>query len=139
MNLERIETIVRLAAEHGLGEIVVETEAWRVAVKRPAVAAAPPVAPAAEAPAPAPPEPERVVVRAPLVGIFRANDPPTAAGDPVAAGDTLGRIESMRILNPVTTETAGVVVDVLVEEGDPVEYGQELFVIEPTPAGERGR
>lgn len=139
MNLERVETIVRLAAEHGLGEIVVETEEWRIAVKRPAVAAAPPPAPAAETPAPAPAEPERIVIRAPLVGIFRANDPPTGAGDPVAAGDTLGRIESMRILNPVTTETAGVVVEVLVEEGDPVEYGQELFVIEPAREGDARR
>ncbi|MBI3911714.1 MAG: biotin/lipoyl-binding protein [Armatimonadetes bacterium] len=133
MDLERIEAIIRLAAEAGLAELAIETENWRISLK---TAGPPALAPGAlegsgaviEKPAPAP-----ATVRARMVGIFRDTSPPAQVGDRVAAGQTLGHIESMRILNPITAEVAGVVEEVLVEDGDPVEYGQELLVLTTLP------
>lgn len=100
-------------------------------------AAAP--APAAEAPAAAPAAESAVVsgtqVTSPMVGTFYRAPSPEAksfvdVGSTVKVGDTLCIIEAMKILNEIEAETAGVVKQILVENGQGVEYGQALFVIE---------
>ncbi len=99
-------------------------------------AALPVAAPAAPA-APAPPAaPSGETVAAPMVGTFYAaptpKDPPyVRVGDEVRPGDVLGIIEAMKIMNEIECELHGRVTQVLVESGQPVEYGQALLVIEP--------
>src|SRR5690606_11345362 len=98
-------------------------------------------APAAPAPAPAEPprpaaaeEPEGHVVRAPMVGIFyRAPSPGCPPfgelGQRVTKGDVLCIIEAMKIMNQIEADAAGVVTRIIVENGEPVEYGQPLFIL----------
>ena len=75
-----------------------------------------------------------VAVKAGLVGIFRAGHPPLAVGDSVRESQIVGQIEAMRLMNECFAPRAGVVATVLVEDGQPVEYGQPLFQIMPEPA-----
>jgi acetyl-CoA carboxylase biotin carboxyl carrier protein len=88
-------------------------------------------APAAEA---APAEPEGHVVRSPMVGTFYRSPSPGAKsfveiGQSVTAGSTLCIIEAMKLLNEIEADQSGVIKAVLVENGQPVEYGEPLFVI----------
>ncbi|NLC58785.1 MAG: biotin/lipoyl-binding protein [Armatimonadetes bacterium] len=80
---------------------------------------------------------EGVLVRSPLVGVFRARASEKQAavvvGMTVRGNQVLGAIESMGMLYEVTAEVAGSVSEVLVEDGQPVEYGQELFRVVPNP------
>jgi biotin carboxyl carrier protein len=68
-------------------------------------------------------------ITAPLVGIFRQADPRVKPGDAVSAGQAVGAIESMKIVNPIVSEVDGEVMELLVEEGQPVEYAQPLLQI----------
>ncbi len=152
MKIEEIKTIVKLMAENDLTEFKVEAEAYNLCIKRgpaavvtaaapvmavPAPAAAPAAIPAAAAtPAPAaetaaPAE----TIDAPLVGTFyRAASPDAAAfvkvGDRVNADTVIGIIEAMKVMNEIKAEKCGVIKDILVENGQPVEYGQPLIIIE---------
>lgn len=69
---------------------------------------------------------ERVIL-APMVGIFHTNDGAGKVGVEVAVGQVVGAIESMKLLNDVIADAAGTVVEVMVEDGMPVEYGQPLY------------
>lgn len=143
MNLDRIRALVRLVEENDVDEI--EVRAWgrsvRV-VKRSAAPAPPSPAPAA-APGPAPepaPEPEEEPsahhrVESPMVGTFYRAPSPEApsfveVGDTVRPGQTLCILEAMKLMNELQSEVAGTVRKILVENGEPVEYGQPLFEIE---------
>ena len=80
-------------------------------------------------------EPEGHVVKSPMVGTFYRSPSPGAAsfielGQAVKPGDTLCIIEAMKLLNEVEAEVGGIVKQILVENGQPVEYGQPLFIIE---------
>lgn len=93
-----------------------------------------PAAPAAAAPAPAAPVSVETI-DAPLVGTFyRAASPEAQAfvkvGDHIAPDTVIGIIEAMKVMNEIKAEKSGVIKEVLVENGQPVEYGQPLFVIE---------
>ncbi len=88
---------------------------------------------AAEAAA-APAEPEGNVVKSPMVGTFYSapapgNPPYVEVGSAVKQGDTLCIIEAMKLLNEIEADTSGVIKQILVENGEPVEFGQPLFVI----------
>ena len=101
----------------------------------PAVFAAPAVsAPAAPAAAPAPAREEAPAVTAPLVGTFYTAPAPdqapfVAVGDGVKKGKTLGIVEAMKLMNEIESEYEGIVTEILVENGQMVEYGQPLFRI----------
>jgi oxaloacetate decarboxylase (Na+ extruding) subunit alpha len=143
---ERVRELVRVVQETGVGEITVEEAGTRVSIRRtatdevPAAPAPPPVAPVGptdveEAPVP-PPSDGYVRVEAPMVGTFyRAPEPGAAPfvqeGDAVGPGDTLCILEAMKLMNHVKAEIEGVVRAVHVENGDPVEFGQLLFELEP--------
>ena len=94
-----------------------------------------PVAAAAVAEAPAAPkEPEGHIIRSPMVGTFYRAPSPGAKpfvvdGQSVSSGETLCIIEAMKILNQIESDKSGKVVQVLVENGQPVEYNEPLFVI----------
>jgi acetyl-CoA carboxylase biotin carboxyl carrier protein len=152
MDLRKLKTLIDLVAESGISEIEVTEGEDKVRIVKhgpppPQVLAAPPAvitapAPAAVLPAAtsaaasAPAEPAKGhVVKSPMVGTFyRAASPGASAfvevGQSVKPGDTLCIIEAMKLLNEIEAEVAGVVKECLVENGQPVEYGQPLFVIE---------
>jgi acetyl-CoA carboxylase biotin carboxyl carrier protein len=105
----------------------------------PAPMAAPAAAPAAASPATAAPaaEPEDdgFLVQAPMVGTFYGASSPGAApyvqvGDRINEGDTLCIIEAMKMMNQIEADVAGVIKSIRVQNGEPVEYGQTLFVID---------
>ena len=110
------------------------------ALQAPASAAPTPAAPAAAeaapAAAPAPtPAASGTPVKAPIVGTFYTSSSPDAAayvkvGDTIAAGQVLCIIEAMKLMNEIEAETSGTLREILVKNGDPVEYGQTLFIIE---------
>src|SRR5207253_9531332 len=106
----------------------------------PVLLQAPPAGVPATAPAPlaaepaAPPEPEGHVLKSPMVGTFyRAATPGAKAfvevGDTVQVGDSLCIIEAMKLMNEIESDKSGVVKQILVENGQPVEFGQPLMLI----------
>ena len=145
---ERIREIVRIVQESGVAEIALEEAGTRVSVRRTEEAALQPAA-APTAPlqsedvpdtGPAPElEPTTdgyVRVEAPMVGTFYRAPQPGAApfveeGDPVAPGQTLCILEAMKLMNEVKAEIDGTVRAIHVQNGQPVEFGQALFDLEP--------
>ncbi len=101
----------------------------------PAVPAAPSAAPAAAAPAPVSGEQEGMhTVKAPMVGTFYTSPNPESPtfvniGDRVAPGRVLCIIEAMKLMNEIECDTSGVIKEVLAENGQPIEFGQPLFLI----------
>jgi acetyl-CoA carboxylase biotin carboxyl carrier protein len=154
MDLRKLKTLIDLVAESGIAEIEVTEGEDKVRIVKHAPAAASPTMPspapvptvlaaaAAAAPAAATSaaaeavaEPVKgSVVKSPMVGTFYRSPSPGAnafveVGQTVKPGDTLCIIEAMKLLNEIEAEVAGEVKEVLVENGQPVEYGQPLFVI----------
>jgi acetyl-CoA carboxylase biotin carboxyl carrier protein len=140
-----VRRLADLLAETGLAEIEVEHAGLRIRVARgvaaPAVQtvlAAPPAAPAASAPASAAAaaEPARGdVVKSPMVGTcyLQANpgsEPFIRPGSQVSEGQTLMIVEAMKTMNPIPSPRAGRVLEILVDDGQPVEYGEPLVVLE---------
>jgi acetyl-CoA carboxylase biotin carboxyl carrier protein len=153
MDIRKVKKLIELLDESGIAEIEITEGEESVRISRysqnvPAapVAAAPiaaaplaaaPAPAAAEAPAPAAPEPEDegFSVTAPMVGTFYASSSPGAApyvqvGDRVNEGDTLCIIEAMKMMNQIEADVSGVVKSIRVQNGEPVEYGQILIVID---------
>ena len=134
--------LIELATEHGLVELEVEQGGLRIRIVRehPAGGAASAGAPAAAARAETPATEEHpanvVRMEAPMVGTFYRAPSPTAApfvseGDMVKEGQVLCIIEAMKLMNEIEWRVAGRVLKIVPENGQPVEYGQVLFVIEP--------
>ena len=153
MDLRKLKKLIDLVEESGIAEIEVTEGEEKVRITRttaaaapvyaaPAPAAAVPVAaPVAAAPAAAAPAATPAArdlsnaQKSPMVGTFyRAPGPNAAAfvevGQQVKAGDTLCIIEAMKLMNEIEAEKSGVVKEILVENGTPVEYGEPLFIIE---------
>jgi acetyl-CoA carboxylase biotin carboxyl carrier protein len=152
MDLRKLKKLIDLVQESGIGEIEITEGEEKVRISRQGAAGAPimmaapamqampmQVGPgaaggAAAAPA-APPEPQGHVVKSPMVGTFyRAPSPgaPTfiEVGQAVTKGQTLCIIEAMKLLNEIAADASGTLKAILVENGQPVEYGQGLFLIE---------
>ena len=129
LELTEGEEKVRISRNLPQGQNVVYAQAAPVMHHAPAAAAAPAVA-AAEAPAAI----EGHVIKSPMVGTFYRSPSPEAkafvdVGSAVAVGDTLCIIEAMKLLNEIECDHAGVIKAILVENGQPVEYGEPLFII----------
>ena len=155
MDLRKLKTLIDLVSESNVSELEITEAEGKVRIVKsagvvmaaPAVAmpAAAPVlgaapapaavpAPAAEAAA-APAEPAGHAVKSPMVGTFYRSSSPGAApfvqiGSVVKEGDTLCIVEAMKILNEIESDKSGTVTQILCENGQAVEYGQPLFVIE---------
>jgi len=149
MDIRKIKKLIELLDESGVAEIEIKEgeESVRISRQQNVVAAAPVAAPVAVAPAPvaaAPVEEAPVAessvpsghkVESPMVGSFYRSSAPgtppfTDVGQTVNVGDTLCIIEAMKILNPIEADKAGTVKAILVENGQPVEFGEALFIIE---------
>ncbi len=156
MDLRKLKTLIELVESSGIAELEIQEGEERVRITRAtapgpqtvmvpapasvhtvpgttAVAATPASAGPAEAPA-APAEPEGHVVKSPMVGTFYrsaspGNKPFVEVGDTVQAGDPLCIIEAMKLMNEIETDKSGTVKQILVENGQPVEFGQPLIVI----------
>jgi acetyl-CoA carboxylase biotin carboxyl carrier protein len=137
--------VVDLAMAHDLAELEVESGGLRVrVVRRHAPAAVAPLAVATPTALPQAEVVERaaeavagtVTIEAPMVGTFyRATNPETAPfvseGDTIKEGQTLCIIEAMKLMNEIESRLSGRVVKILVENAQPVEFGQPLFLVEP--------
>lgn len=152
MDLRKLKTLIELVEGSGIAELEISEGEERVRITRTVAAAqqiyaapqqpmmaAAPVAVAAAAPAPAeeaakPAVAEGHIVKSPMVGTFyRAASPGSKAfvdvGQNVNSGATLCIIEAMKLLNEIESDHTGVIKAILVENGQPVEFGQPLFVI----------
>ena len=151
MDIRKVKKLIELLEESGIAEIEISEgeESVRISrypqnvtVAQPALPAAgqaaPAAAPAAAAPAAAPAAPASNpdnVITAPMVGTYYASAAPGAkpfvqVGDEVKAGDVLCIIEAMKMMNQIESEKEGRVAAILARNGEPVEFGQPLFVVE---------
>ena len=150
MDIRKVKKLIELLDESGIAEIEITEGEESVRISRysqnaPAVMAAPlaapmavPVAaaaPAVAAPAAAEPEETGFQVEAPMVGTFYGSSSPGSApyvqvGDRVNEGDTLCIIEAMKMMNQIEADVSGVIKSIRLQNGEPVEYGQVLFVID---------
>lgn len=158
MDLRKLKKLIDLVEESGIAEIEVTEGEEKVRITRttaaqpvysapvqqqPAVMAAPAAVPAEAAPAEAAPAAAVPVagpdlskaMKSPMVGTFYRAASPTSApfvevGQTVNAGDTLCIIEAMKLMNEIEADHSGVVKEILVSNGQPVEFGEPLFIIE---------
>ncbi|MDH5435274.1 MAG: acetyl-CoA carboxylase biotin carboxyl carrier protein [Gammaproteobacteria bacterium] len=149
MDIRKVKKLIELLEESGIAEIEIKEGEESVRISRHGQQAAPQqyaIAPAPVAPAPvsaAPVEasepastiPAGHQVTSPMVGTFYRSATPGAkpfadVGQQVNVGDTLCIVEAMKMLNQIEADKSGKVVAILVENGQPVEYGQAMFIIE---------
>ncbi len=158
MDIRKVKKLIELLEESGIAEIEISEGEESVRISRypkggaapqapivhytapaaaPAPAAAAPAAPTLQTASPAAPPPARAdhTVTAPMVGTFYAAATPGAKpfveiGSEVNVGDTLCIIEAMKMMNQIESDKSGRVTAILVKNGDPVEFGQPLFIIE---------
>jgi acetyl-CoA carboxylase biotin carboxyl carrier protein len=157
MDIRKVKKLIELLDDSGIAEIEITEGEDSVRISRyaagtpvaaaPVIAAAPvpaaaPAAPAAATPAaaaPEAPEEDGFEVTAPMVGTFYAASSPGAApyvqvGDRVNEGDTLCIIEAMKMMNQIEADVSGVIKSIRIQNGEPVEFGQVLFVIDQRQA-----
>jgi acetyl-CoA carboxylase biotin carboxyl carrier protein len=155
MTLKELKEMINLMEEHGLAELEVEKEGLKIRLKREASGkivtqamnlGSPILAPGSVPSAPPAPvgqqtgrdtveEANVVMVRSPMVGTFYAAPAPDAApyaakGKKVAEGDVLCIVEAMKLMNEIKSDLSGIILDILVENGQPVEFDQPLFKIQ---------
>ncbi|HRV76865.1 MAG TPA: acetyl-CoA carboxylase biotin carboxyl carrier protein [Thauera sp.] len=146
MDLRKLKKLIDLVQESGISELEVTEGEEKVRIAKHSTAApatyyaqVPPAAAPAPLAAPAPADvedelPDGHIVKSPMVGTFYRASAPGAKplvelGQKVASGERLCIIEAMKLMNEIEADASGVVKAILVENGEPVEYGQPLFVI----------
>jgi acetyl-CoA carboxylase biotin carboxyl carrier protein len=153
MDIRKVKKLIELLDESGIAEIEITEGEESVRISRhptgvaaaPGAVAAAPVAAAAPAPLAAPaaspvaaaaePEEEGYAVKAPMVGTFYSSPSPGSPmfvqiGDRVNEGDTLCIVEAMKMMNQIEADVSGTIKSIRLQNGDPVEYGQIMFVID---------
>ena len=151
MDLRKLKTLIDLVSESNVSELEITEAEGKVRIVKGGgasvqsfaapmpiaapVAAAGPAAPAAPAAQPEPVAPNGHAVKSPMVGTFYRSASPGSKpfveiGDSVKAGETVCIIEAMKILNEIEADTSGTIKQILCENGQAVEYGQPLFIIE---------
>lgn len=156
MNPKEIKNMIDFIAKSGLAEVNIETEEFKIKVKRdtdaqvvtaasPAPVASPPASvPSQAAPAQAstPDQPTAkegnnyLEIKSPMIGTFYRSPKPedpsfVNVGDKIAAGDRVCIVEAMKLFNEIESEISGTIVKVLVDNASPVEYDQPLFLVDP--------
>src|SRR5512135_1140668 len=158
MNLKELKELIEMLKNSDISELEIERSGVKVRLRKggdvtfhpamprmeyppaaivaPAITEAQPAAPSVEKPA-EPVKANQIRVTSPIVGTFYRSSSPdkppyVEVGDVVKKGQVLCIIEAMKLMNEIESETSGKIVKALVENGQPVEYGQTLFLIEPT-------
>lgn len=160
MELKEIQSLIKFVSESGVDEVDIERKDFKLSIKKlpPNVVQAPlapqvvqatlqtpaPVAqaveakaPVAETTAPATPVASNLIeIKSPMIGTFyRSSSPDKPAfvnvGDEISSGDVICIVEAMKLFNEIEAEISGKIVKVLVENAQPVEYDQPLFLVEP--------
>ena len=152
MDLRKLKTLIELVETSGIAELEIQEGEERVRITRalmhsqqPAPMPPPQMLPASLAPAASPTAPSSVepaasaegeghVVKSPMVGTFYRSASPGAkpfveVGDPVQQGDVLCIVEAMKLMNEIEADASGTIKAVIAENGQPVEFGQPLFII----------
>lgn len=156
MKAKEIRDLIDFISESGLEEVNIETEEFKIKVKRSTAqysqsqpsAPAPAPTPAASPSAPAASQEEKstpaassdahlITIKSPMIGTFyRSANPESDAfvnvGDAVKKGDAVCIIEAMKLFNEIESEVSGKIVKVLVDDAQPVEYDQPLFLVDPS-------
>jgi acetyl-CoA carboxylase biotin carboxyl carrier protein len=148
MNLREIETLVDLVHVAKVSEVTISSEGRRVTIRKDrsaTPASKSPVEVVGTKPVPSPPPaaapplkaPTGELITSPMVGVYHAAEPALKVGVAVKAGQIIGSIESMRLMNDLVAEVSGVVGAVMLEDGMAVEYGQSILRVDhPESAGE---
>ena len=140
-----IEEMLQLMESRGLVELEMEHQGLRIRLKKASSSQTPqlveyiagiPQAVAGQAAAKPAAEGKRIVIKSPMVGTFYRSPAPDAppfieVGQDIEIGQVVCIIEAMKLMNEIKSEAAGRVVEILMQNGDPVEFGQPLFSIEP--------
>ncbi len=157
MKAKEIRDLIDFISGSGLEEVNIETEEFKINVKRSSqqiavsaaapvavaptptpVSAAPAAAPKTEAVAPAASEDANLLtIKSPMIGTFYRSANPESApfasvGDAIKQGDSVCIIEAMKLFNEIESEVSGKIVKVLVDDAQPVEYDQPLFLVDPS-------
>ncbi len=158
MKAKEIQELINFLSDSGLEEVNIETADFKVSIKRSAeqhvVAAAPAAvqaapAPAPQAAAPATPQPASpaegssgsdsnlIEIKSPMIGTFyRSSNPDSPAfvevGSTIKPGDTVCIVEAMKLFNEIESEISGKIVKVLIDNSQPVEFDQPLFLVDPS-------
>ena len=153
MDLRKLKTLIDLVSDSNVSELEITEAEGKVRIVKggvtmvqgyapapvygaaPAAPAAAPLVPAAPAPAMVAEEPAGHTVKSPMVGTFYRSSSPGAkafveVGDSIKEGDTICIVEAMKILNEIEADKSGTVSRILCDNGQAVEYGQPLFIIE---------
>jgi acetyl-CoA carboxylase biotin carboxyl carrier protein len=159
MKAKEIQELIDFISNSGLAEVKIETEEFKLSIKKYAEASAPkiehiqlasapvavpqpqsaPIPATSQTPAPAAPKEEStkyVEIKSPMIGTFYRTPNPDSPnfvqiGDAVTSGQTVCIIEAMKLFNEIESEISGKIVKVLVENATPVEYDQPLFLVDP--------
>ncbi len=146
MELDEIRELLELLKNTDITELQLERDGAKIKIKREKFISAWEAPPRKREPAPAevqevkveaPEEKKLVTITSPLVGIFHRSPAPESpsfveVGSPVKKGQVLCIVEAMKLMNEVESDVDGIVSKILIENGQPVEYGEPLFLIEPT-------
>ena len=156
MKIKEIRDLIDFLSNSGLEEVNIETEEFKIKVKRsadtqviehaaapvlqsaPVAAAAPMVATEAQTKTEsAPASGNQTEIKSPMIGTFYASPNPESpaflqVGDKVSAGQTVCIIEAMKLFNEIESEVSGTIVKILVDDSQPVEYDQPLFLVDPS-------
>lgn len=155
MKAKEIQDLINFISDTGLEEVNIETEQFKLKVKRTSnapVLATPPALPVVPAPVTLAPVPQAappatddgaadqgnlVSIKSPMIGTFyRSSNPEippfVTVGDAVTGGKAVCIIEAMKLFNEIESEVSGKIVEVLVEDAQPVEFDQPLFLVDPS-------
>jgi acetyl-CoA carboxylase biotin carboxyl carrier protein len=158
MDIKQIQDLIKFVSKSGVNEVSIEEKDFKITIKTnqeptfvtaaipaaapvsaPAPVSAAPAAPVASAPAPVANDSDEahlITVKSPMIGTFYRSPGPDKAsfvnvGDEIAPGKVICIVEAMKLFNEIESEVSGKIVKILVNDAQPVEYDQPLFLVDP--------
>lgn len=153
MDIKQIQDLIKFVSKSGVNEVAIEEKDFKITIKTNqeptyVTASVPVAAPVAAAPAPttapaatpvaapANTESDLITIKSPMIGTFYRSPGPgkdvfVSVGDQINAGKTICIVEAMKLFNEIEAEISGKIVKILVDDAQPVEYDQPLFLVDP--------